>query len=110
VREGIARALAVPEAKSAWKVLLRLYREEQDGRAKDGLAVAIAAVASDDVIGEVVALARDPRLGSSRLLLLRALERSADPRAGDALKELVADLELKREVEAILRRAKQARH
>src|SRR5262245_7293312 len=37
VREGIARALAVPEAKAGWRALTEMYRKEQDGRAKDGL-------------------------------------------------------------------------
>lgn len=81
VREGIARALAIPEAKIGWSVLTRLYRDEQDKRAKDGLPVAIAAAADDDVISDVIALARDTRHGPSRLLLLSALERSAEPRA-----------------------------
>lgn len=104
VREGIARALAVPEAKFAWKVLLRVYRQEKEQRAKDGLAVAIAAVANEEVIDDVVSLARDAQLGPSRLLLLGALERSVDPRAGAALEELAADPELKDEIRAILRR------
>jgi hypothetical protein len=105
VREGIARALAVPEARiSGWGTLTRLYRDEQDTRAKDGLAVAIAGAANDDVIGEVVALARDPRHGGSRLLLLSALERSADPRARIALMDLRTDADLKKEIQVILRR------
>jgi len=109
VREGIARALAVPEAKSGWGVLTRLYRDEQDRRAKDGLAVAIAAAADDDVIGDVIALARDARHGSSRLLLLSALERSRDPRARAALMDLGTDPELKKEIQVILRRLKRTK-
>lgn len=110
VREGIARALAVPEAKSGWSVLTRLYVEEQDRRAKDGLAVAIAAAADDDVIGDVIALARNARHGPSRLLLLGALERSADSRARATLMDLGTDPELKKEVQIILRRLKRAKH
>ncbi|MFO0631445.1 MAG: hypothetical protein U0168_01205 [Nannocystaceae bacterium] len=81
VREGIARALAVREASCGWELLTRLYRDEHEVRAKDGLAVAIAAAANDELIGDVIALARDTSQGPSRLLLLGALERSADPRA-----------------------------
>ncbi|HET6585412.1 MAG TPA: hypothetical protein VFG69_18265 [Nannocystaceae bacterium] len=106
VREGIARALAVREAKFAWDVLTRLYPQEQEERVKDGLAVAIAAVADDELIGDVIALARDPRHGSSRLLLLSALERSADPRAKATLMELGTDPELTKEIQVILRRLK----
>lgn len=109
VREGIARALAVPEAKVGWNVLTQIYRDEQDKRAKDGLAVAIAAAADEDVISDVIALARDTQHGPSRLLLLSALERSADPRARATLMDLGTDPELKKEVQIILRRLKQAK-
>lgn len=110
VREGIARALAVRETKvPGWNVLTRLYIDEPEDRVKCGLAVAIAAAADDEVIGEVIALARDPRHGSSRLLLLRALERSADPRARAALMNLGTDPDLTKEIQVILRRLKRAK-
>ena len=109
VREGIARALAVPEAKLHWEMLKRLYRDEPGGRVKDGLAVAVAATADDDVIGDVITLLRDTHLGPSRLLLLSALERSADPRARSTLMELGTDPELSREIQVILRRLKRAK-
>jgi hypothetical protein len=109
VREGIARALAVREAKFGWAVLTRLYQDEQDKRAKDGLAVALAAVADDELIGEVIGLVRDRRHGPSRLLLLSALERSQDSRARAALMELGTDPELYNEIRVILRRLKRAK-
>jgi hypothetical protein len=109
VREGIARALAVPEAKVGWDLLTRLYCEEQQGRAKDGLAVAIAAAAEDDLLEDVIALARDTRQGPSRLLLLSALERSASPRARAALMDLGTDPELKKEIRVVLHRLKRAK-
>ena len=71
VREGIARALAVRKASFAWGVLTHLYRSEQEVRVKDGLAVAICAVANAEVIDDLIALARDTRQGPSRLLLFR---------------------------------------
>jgi hypothetical protein len=104
VREGIARALAVPEAKVGWNILTQLYREEEDARAKDGLAVAIAGAAGDDAIGDVIALASQPQHGPSRVLLLLALQRSNDPRARAALIALRTDPDLKKEIEVILRR------
>lgn len=107
VREGIARALAVPQSKFGWDVLTRLYRNEDTKDAKEGLAVAISAVADDDVIDEVIALVRDTRHGQSRLLLLSAFERSADPRARAALMELCSDPDMKKEIQVILRRLKQ---
>jgi hypothetical protein len=109
VREGIARALAVREASCGWEVLTRLYRDEHEVRAKDGLAVAIAAAANDELIGDVIALARDTSQGPSRLLLLGALERSADPRARAALMDLGTDPDLTKEVQVILRRLKRVK-
>ena len=109
VREGIARALAVRGASFGWDVLTRLYRNEGEVRAKDGLAVAIAAAANDELIGDVIALARDKSQGPSRLLLLGALERSANPRARAALMDLGTDPELKKEIQIILRRLRRAK-
>lgn len=107
VREGIARALAVPETKDfGWRLLIRLFAQESEERVKDGIAAAIAAAASDDVIGDVIALARDGRNGPSRILLLSALERSGDPRARAALMDLGTDRELAEEIQVILRRLK----
>ena len=109
VREGIARALAVPQSRFAWNVFTRLYRDDDALDAKGGLAVAIAAAADDEVIDEVIALARDRRHGESRLLLLSALERSRDPRAKAALMELRTDPELEKEIRVILRRLERRR-
>jgi len=102
VREGIARALAT-RPKFAWDILTRLYRDEPEGEVKDGIAVALCAAADNEVIGDVIALARDRRHGSSRLLLLRALKRSSDPRAHATLMDLATDPDLKKEIEVILK-------
>ena len=104
VREVIARALAFPEAIAIWQELKTLYRDERDEQVKDGLAVAVAAASNDDVVADVIALARDSTLGSSRLLLLDALECSADPRARAALMSLGTDPDLSKEIPVILKR------
>lgn len=92
VREGIARALAVAEARFGWETLLGLYREEPANTdAKDGLAVAVAAVAGDADVSEVVSLARDQKHGDSRVLLLRALRRAGTDEAREALESLATD-------------------
>jgi hypothetical protein len=109
VREGIARSLAVPEARFAWEELVRLYSVEQEPRVKDGLAVALAAIADDQLIDAVIELARERRQGPSRLLLLSALDRSSEPRARAALMELGTDAELKKEIQFILRRRRKAK-
>lgn len=108
IRAGIARALTVAEARPCWKLLIRLYQEERGRRTKDGLAVAIAGIATDDVLEDVIALARDVEHGASRGLLLFALEKSKDPRAQQALMDLGADPELQKEIQLIFKRKKRS--
>jgi hypothetical protein len=103
VREGIARALAVSDAKFGWETLVRLYRREQAGTdAKGGLAVALAAASDDDVIDEVISLAHDGTHGDSRLLLLRGLKRSKAPQARAALQAFAEDPVLGQEASRLL--------
>ncbi len=111
-REGIARALAVPTARTAWPTLVEEYRKAPMGMgpiapgeaeelrlgAKDGLACALAATATEDVMPELVALAKDPSHGPSRCLFLSALKRSKSDMARAALKELASDPDLKKEI------------
>jgi len=100
-REGIARSLAVPDARYAWSRLVELYRKEPvvkvDGKRSDtksGLAVALAAIATDATLEELISLAKDKSHGSSRLLLLRALRRSKQATAKRTIEELASDPEL----------------
>lgn len=109
VREGIARALAVPEARPAWHLLVRLYRDETLPDTKSGLAVALSAIADDAVLDELITLIRDGRHGETRILLLGALERSKDRRARAALMALGTDPELVLEIQDILRRLERRR-
>jgi hypothetical protein len=104
IRAGIARALTIAEARSHWDLLTRLYREERGGRTKEGLAAAIAGIATEEVLGDVIALARQREHGTSRVLLLLALERSRDPRAHQALMELGSDPDLQNQVQLIFKR------
>jgi hypothetical protein len=104
VREGIARALAVRESSCGWSLLSQLYRQESVERVKDGLAVALAAASNDELLGDLIALVRDRANGPSRLLLLRALDRTKDPRGKETLIHLSQDPDLEKEIEVILRR------
>lgn len=104
VRDGIARAMAVPGAKFAWPLLVKLYRQEQGNRTRQGLAVALSNIADDEVISELIALAGDTELGTSRVLLLDALRRSRLPIARKALMEFGTDPLLQKEAQKILRR------
>lgn len=104
-KEGIARALAVPEARKDWRILADEYRksastQEDAARlgAKDGLAVALSAIADDTTINELLELAKDRRNGASRILLLSAIRKSKSELAANTLDELAADPELSDEI------------
>lgn len=106
IREGIARALAVKKSKPVCSTLMRLYREEKSPRVKSGLAAAIAVSASKEDLADIIALVREPAHGSSRLLLLSTLSRSKASEAKETLFELKDDLDLRKEIGVILKRAK----
>lgn len=103
VREGIARALAMPSVRPRWEQLVERYREESDSRVRDGLAAAIAAVATDANVGSIIDLVTDQSNGPSRVLLLGALARSKDPSARTALVVAQHDADLEKEARFLLR-------
>jgi len=103
----IANSLAVPEARSAWPLLVAAYKRAEspapgspgDGMGlKDGLANALAATVTSETIDTLIGLAKDPSHGSSRLLLLRGLRRSRAPQAKRAIEELAWDPQLAVEI------------
>ncbi|NGO51586.1 hypothetical protein [Allomesorhizobium camelthorni] len=115
-REGIARALAVPEMEvhEAWPVLVEEYRKAPMGKgilgpgdtkeyrsgAKDGLACALSVAATDATLPELIALAKDCAHGESRVLLLSALKkrRNTSQLAKQAIENLASDPELTKEI------------
>lgn len=106
VREGIARALAVKEARGQWSTLLSEYLSAPQGvdengfrlGAKDGLACALSVIATDENTSELIALLQDPTNGDSRVLLLSALRRTAGHRVKMALELLKGDPALRSEI------------
>lgn len=104
-KEGIARALAVPDARSAWSLLVAEYRRAPQGEengirlgAKSGLAAALSAAATDEVIEQLASLVKDRSNGDSRLLLLNALRKSKAAVARKTLEEMADDPALKKEI------------
>jgi len=107
VREGIARALAVPEARIGWSTLLQAFREETDKTTvgpKWAIALALGAAGTDAVLDDVIALLRDKSLGENRAPLLATLARSRDPRAHKLLEELRDDAAIGHDVKKVLRK------
>ena len=99
-REGIARALAVREARYAWPILANAYRAEPNGRrtAKDGLAVALSATVTPETLLEFINIVKDRSNGESRVLLLRPLRKLKSDVARSVIEELSSDPELAKEI------------
>lgn len=101
VREGIARALAVPESRLGWDVLVDTFRNEADASStsvKWAIACAISAAADADTLDDLIKLVSDKRHGRNRAPLVYALARLRGPVAQAALQELESDPELSEDV------------
>jgi len=98
IREGIARALTVLEAKPiAAQALIEAFQHEldvADSGVKWALANALTVVADDSVLDDLIALVQDKRHGASRTMLTLALGNTKNPRAVDVLLELLQDDEV----------------
>ena len=99
-RETIARSLAVPDARYAWPIFAAEFKKVtvNEKRVKDGLAVALAATVTEDVLDDLIAIAKDSSHGDSRLLLLRALKKSKGDKGKQALRDLLSDPVLGKEI------------
>jgi len=105
VREGITRAFVAAEARPLWTKLVHRYRGDPsplDSGARQGLAEALMTLADREVKEDLLALLRDRSLGSSRVLLLRALTRLRLPDRWDLVGEFSHDPELRAEAEHML--------
>jgi hypothetical protein len=101
IREGIARALAVPDARIGWKQLLRAFSAEpaldeqgNPSQVKWALHLAIAAAADASGVHDLVALTANRRHGENRSYFVDALARIDSPQARAALEELKGDPDL----------------
>lgn len=105
VLEGIARALAVKEARPiAWDELLALLKSGTlPPEAANAAMVAISAMARPSDLPVLVALIREPSLGARRVFLVRNLMRSKRPEARATLLQLRDDPDLRIEIAARLR-------
>jgi len=94
-KEGIARALAVPEAKDFWDILLEEFKNNPDMTtrgSKWGVGCALSVVALQTCrYQEALQLLRNKRYGKSRGIMLDTLAFSKDPEIRAMLKEFVND-------------------
>lgn len=98
MKEGIARALAVPEASLGWEILMREFETDPDRTtlgAKFGVACALAAAGfAAKKFEDLERLIRDPSHGESRRPLIYAFVHSKDSRIRRVLSDLVDDPDL----------------
>jgi hypothetical protein len=102
--EGIARALAVPAAHVAWRKLVDRFKSSRDVGPQQGFAVAVAGTANDERLDELIELVLDPRYGTSRVLLVSALERSKLQKARAVLEALQSDPQIGQGAKAVLKK------
>jgi len=111
ISEGIARALAVREARRiAWEPILTKIAtqwSELGKNTRDGLIVAVSVMATPSDLPTLVELISDKALGSSRLFLVRNFMRSKKPEARATLERLRSDPDLHEEIRYRLRKTRQ---
>lgn len=100
ILDGIARALAVPEALKYRSKLIELFLRDPpvSNGFRYGLGVAIAHTTGPDNLYETVELLRDKSLGANRLPLLLPMRRSRKPEVREIIKELSFDSDLAKEI------------
>lgn len=104
ILEGIARALAVPDAAPFWEQVMELFRASDPDRVRiyQGLGVALSGMATRSLLPEVRQALRDRRLGPGRIFFLRTLGRLRAPDRWDLIGELVDDPEIGTEARKLL--------
>jgi hypothetical protein len=101
-REGIARALAVRDARPiAWDTVVSLIQSRSlPKEVADGVMVAISAMARPADLSVLIGMLADKSIGVSRIFLVRNLMRSRQPEARRALMNSHADPDLQKEIAA----------
>jgi len=99
-RDGIARAEEYKKAPMGIGIAAPGETTKRKLSAKYGLASTLAVAATAETLEELINLAKDRSHGSSRLLLLPALKRrhNKNPRATQAVQQLINDPVLKKEI------------
>jgi hypothetical protein len=109
IRAGIAQRPAVRATrKMGWRILVEEFRKTgyDHAQVKDSLGSALSGAVDDSVIEELISLAKDSSLGSSRVMLLRGVRHSRRPEARQAIAELANDPELAKEIKSWQRNSK----
>jgi len=89
VREGIIRALSIPEAKEAAQTLVHSFKLETNPDLRWTIGNAISVVAGTEDLESVLSLLRDASFGPARDMLIHGVARI---RGADAIPDLIAML------------------
>ena len=105
LREGIARSLAIPQARIGWPIMVeefcRITEITPDTvDAKDGLAAALAGTVTEETMPTYLQLLQDRRHGASRSILLYPLKRSKNAMVRSVLEKLKDDPNLAKELKS----------
>ena len=100
VQDTIIRAFCAPWAfPTAWKPLVKTFETMEGIVSKDlrwTIGNSLASIANELVFEDVLRLATDKRYGTARHMVVEALGKMKDPRAVDALIELLDDKDVQR--------------
>jgi HEAT repeat protein len=94
IRDGMARALAIPQARPYWNDILKLYRAEAHEEPRQGLALALTNAADKTHNLTLIELLRDKSNGPSRGFFMYRLKKFPDPEIWQLIKELQDDPEI----------------
>jgi hypothetical protein len=112
VREGLARSFGRPWARHvAWDQILAAYLSEPNKEqivpsgemtapsgVKEGMAVALSAMAHRSDLAALIDLISDPQNGPSRIFFVKNLSQAKTPDAFETLMKLSTDQDLSREI------------
>jgi hypothetical protein len=107
-RNFMAQAIAMRESNPYWPTLVKVFRrldnDGADGIFKQGVAVALAHSYGPSELGELIALCNDKEHGTVRILLAAGLKRSKKAEAVKALRDLIDDPDIGKQVSEWVRR------
>lgn len=106
ILDGIARALAVPQALPYRPTFISLFRRDPPVSKgfRFGLGIAIAHTTGPDNLAETIELLKDRSLGESRLALLLVIRHTRKPEIRQVIEELSSDPDLAKEIASWNRR------
>lgn len=103
VMEGLGRALAVKPAVFAWDTLRELYLKAAGRGEEEGLAVALAASATEEQLDALIDLVGNDSLSELRVHFLRPIKRLGGQRGLAVLTSLQDDPTFGKEARALLK-------